>query len=91
VSQVLTAPERLRRDAPVLPTWGAPIFPVVGFEGRSGIVVASGSEFDGSTFFDDGTHFDEGHHHEGGRFVEVHDSGVTHDEYGVPHEEVIST
>lgn len=76
IGQVLAAPERHRRDAPILPAWDVP---TVGF---------GGSSFGSSVGFEARSEyvpFDTEHNSIGGGFVEG--GYVNHDEYGVPHED----
>lgn len=80
---MLAAPERHRRDAPILPAWDVP---TVGF---------GGSTFGSSVGFEARSEYVPfGAEHDsigGGGYVEVHDEyGVPHEEYGppeIPHEE----
>jgi hypothetical protein len=84
VGQVLAAPGRLRRDAPVLPAWEVPN---IGFEGRA----IEGGYHAGHDSFRGEVGYHAGHdafRAEGGVIVEEY--GVPHEEYGppqVPHEE----
>lgn len=82
IGQVLAAPERFRRDAPILPAWDVP---AAGFEGSFGSSVGYEARSEYVPF---------GAQHDSigsGGYVGVHDEyGVPHEEYGppeVPHEE----
>lgn len=79
VGQVFAAPERFRRDAPVLPAWDVP---TVGFEGRSEVFGSAGG-FVGGEIRGEARY--EGIQDEYG--VPAEDYGVPHEDYGVPHEE----
>lgn len=72
VGQILAAPERHRRDRPILPVWN---LPAEGFEGHSGSFIP----FTRGEITHEITHDEYGLPHE--------DYGVPHDDYGVPHED----
>lgn len=90
MGQILAAPERFRRDAPLLQQqWDVP---AVGFEGSFvGQKSFAGEGFAGAGYINVGGF--EGARHDGiqhdyGVPHEAHEEyGVPHEEYGIPHEE----
>jgi hypothetical protein len=79
VGQVLAAPERHRRDAPILPTWGVPN---TGYEGRTEFGIGGG--YDGFRA-EGGVIVEEyGVPHE-----EYGPPPVPHEEYGVPELKIV--